>query len=72
MDKKPTKASKRLAELVQPLPRRFTVAEIARKLGVSRQTVTSWYSGENRPSVQHAGALEEITGIPTQDWRESE
>lgn len=69
MARKPrTKASERLADMVKPQPRRFTVTEIAKRLGVSRQTVTAWCSGASLPGGQHAAKIEDLTGIPAREW----
>jgi transcriptional regulator with XRE-family HTH domain len=62
-----TKASERLEGLIRP-KRVFTLSEIARRLGVSRQTVDSWCSGEAVPRLEHAAALEDLLGIPLRDW----
>ncbi|GMV18623.1 MAG: hypothetical protein AMXMBFR56_68470 [Polyangiaceae bacterium] len=62
-----SRAAEALKGFVSP-ERRYTVSEIARRLGVSRQTVTSWCAGATVPQLEHAAALEAILGIPTKDW----
>jgi len=64
---KKTKGSERLQTLVRP-KRVFTLSEIARRLGVTRQTVDAWCSGEAVPRLEHAAALEDLLGIPLRDW----
>ena len=61
--------AKRLSDMIRP-NRVYTVAEIARSLGVSRQAVTAWCDGTASPSLKHAVALERLLGIPAQDWVE--
>lgn len=46
----------------------MTITEISRRLGVSRQTAISWANGSSIPRVHHAQALQELLGIPSQDW----
>lgn len=62
-------AAERLADMIQPKKRRYTVTEIAERLGVSRQTVTAWCSGASLPQVEHAMALEALLGIPVREWQ---
>lgn len=65
---KKSKASAQLADRIKPKRRDFTVTEIAKRLGVSRQTVDAWCSGSAVPHVEHAAALEDLLGIPIRDW----
>lgn len=40
----------------------MSCAEIARRLGVTRQAVTSWVRGETRPGLVRARQIELLTG----------
>ena len=44
------------------------VAEAARGLGVSRQTVYNWTDGSKVPSIENTLAIERLTGIPSALW----
>jgi len=39
-----------------------TVAELAKLLGISRQSIYLWLSGDTRPSAKHVEALQVISG----------
>lgn len=45
-----------------------TVAETARRLSVSRQTLYNWTSADKVPSVENTLAIERLTGIPSALW----
>ena len=45
-----------------------SVAETARRLNVSRQTLYNWMSGEKVPTVENTLAIERVTGIPSALW----
>ena len=45
-----------------------TVAETARRLNVSRQTLYNWMSADKVPSVENTLAIERLTGIPSALW----
>jgi transcriptional regulator with XRE-family HTH domain len=62
-----SKGSVQLSSLVKP-KKLFTSTEIAKRLGVSRQTVDAWCTGAAVPYVEHAAALEDLLGIPIRDW----
>lgn len=64
---KKSKASEHLTNMLQP-KRRFTIATVSRKLGVSRQTVAAWCSGANKPQAEHAIKLEKLLGITLEEW----
>jgi transcriptional regulator with XRE-family HTH domain len=66
---KKSRAAERLSQVVQPEPRRYTVSEVARKLNVSRQTVTSWCRGDSIPDIDRIFAIEDLLGIPAEAWR---
>lgn len=42
--------------------KRWTQSELAKRIGVERETVTSWETGRNYPS-RNLGAIEEALGI---------
>lgn len=44
---------------------------LANRLGVQRQQVTQWLTGHRVP-MKHAGAIEDLTGVPVRAWRDSE
>jgi len=44
------------------------VAETARRLDVSRQTIYNWTDGSKVPSIEHTLAIERLTGIPSALW----
>lgn len=41
----------------------LTQEQVAERLGVSRQTVTKWETGESTPDLAHAGALAEVLDV---------
>ena len=45
-----------------------SVAETARRLNVSRQTLYNWMSGDKVPTVENTLAIERVTGIPSALW----
>ena len=61
-----TKAAARLHELLAP--KELTQASLAKKLGVTREAVRQWMSGETRPRGDMRERLAEELGIPTRDW----
>jgi DNA-binding XRE family transcriptional regulator len=67
-EKQPTRGAQRFSEMVRPSPRRFTVAGMAKELGVSRQTVLAWCTGESKPSIDHVMQIEALTEIPSREW----
>ena len=44
------------------------VAETARRLDVSRQTIYNWTDGSKVPSIEHILAIERLTGISSALW----
>ena len=42
----------------------MTQDDVAKKLGVAKNTIVAWEKGENEPKVTQALALSEIYGIP--------
>ncbi|MGZ9698174.1 helix-turn-helix domain-containing protein [Bacillus safensis] len=46
---------------------RFTQEEVAEKIGVSRQAVAKWESGETVPDINNCKALAELYGIALDD-----
>lgn len=47
-----------------------TLAERARKIGVSRQTMYVWAKEQFRPSSQQAAIIAELTGVPAEQIAE--
>ncbi len=69
-----TKAAQKLRERLQPrrepdVP--ATQAELARRLGVSQQAVSSWLSGGTTPTAENMAAIEDLFGIPMREWVEA-
>jgi transcriptional regulator with XRE-family HTH domain len=57
----------------QLLKERFlTQAEVARRVGVSKQVVSRWVAGEKRPDPERRALLEQAFGIPIEAWLEPE
>lgn len=46
---------------------RFTQEEVADKIGVSRQAVAKWESGETVPDINNCKALAELYGVALDD-----
>lgn len=66
-----SKASVRLAKLVAPKTELgLSAAELAKRLGVTRQAVHQWITGKNPPSLEMCRKLEIETGIPMREWTE--
>ena len=53
-----------IAENIQNtrLANRFTQEQLAEKVGVSRQTIAKWESGETSPDLEHAASLADALG----------
>lgn len=49
-------------------PNRMSQAEIAKRLGVTQQAVSSWVSGRTRPPAHHRKALQQLVGVAEDDW----
>lgn len=62
-----SRAASRLADAVRPTISR---AELATKLGVSRQAVAGWLAGDFQPSPDLMAKIEDLVGIPMRDWTE--
>lgn len=48
----------------------MNAAELAAELEVTPQAVSQWLRGENLPRPSTMRRLEELTGIPMQEWME--
>ena len=46
---------------------RLTQEQLAQAVGVSRQTVAKWESGETSPDLEHAAALADVLGTTIDD-----
>ena len=51
-------------------PRVMSPADLAEKLGVSRQAVSGWVTGKSKPSREMMVKLEDELGIPMRAWTE--
>lgn len=49
------------------LAKHMTQEQLAEVIGVSRQTVTKWESGETSPGLEHAAAIAEALGTTLDD-----
>ena len=47
-----------------------TQAEIARLLGVSKQTVSRWWNGEKLPAPEHRARLEALGLVKAEQWEQ--
>lgn len=45
----------------------YTQAEVARRIGVSRQTVSLWAQGKSVPNLKSLAALAELFGVEVKD-----
>jgi transcriptional regulator with XRE-family HTH domain len=52
--------------LAQRYPRAFSVAELARRIGVAERTLRHWERGTMRPTRRHAQALARELGVPVE------
>ena len=50
----------------------FTVTDVAKRLSVSRQTVTAWEHGRVKPSVINALKLASLFGVTVEELLEKE
>lgn len=62
----PTPAARKLAELCSPPP--TSQADLARRLGITPQAVSSWITGRTRPAPAVRRTLEQLLGIPVAQW----
>lgn len=60
-----TAASQALKRALSP---RLTQAELAAKLGVTQQAVSSWAQGRTTPSAEYMAKIEDLLQIPMRDW----
>jgi transcriptional regulator with XRE-family HTH domain len=63
-----SEAAKKLEKALFPQKEQLTVAGLAEKLGVSRQAVHAWLKGDSVPRAKHMAEIENLTGIPMQEW----
>jgi len=59
--------AQKLREALSP---KFTQAEFAEKLGVTKQAIHAWLSGNARPTADKMAKIEDLTGIPMRAWAE--
>ena len=67
---KSSRASERLRTVLAPIPPDLSQEELAKRLGVTRQAVWAWLTGESRPDPQRMAQIEDMLGIPMRDWVE--
>jgi transcriptional regulator with XRE-family HTH domain len=60
-----TPAAKALKRWIAANTSQTAVADV---LGVKQPTVSAWVSGQARPEPHLRDVLEELTGIPTEQW----
>lgn len=66
-----SKAAARLGEKLKPRTELgMSAADLGRELGVTSQAVSQWLRGDNLPRPEVMRKLQELTGIPMQDWTE--
>lgn len=66
--KRETKASRALTEALTP---KLTQEELAERLGVTQQAVSSWANGRTKPSAEVMAKIEDLLGISMRSWVES-
>lgn len=45
-----------------------TQEHLAERLGVSQSAVSQWLNGKTKPSLEMAGLIETLTGVPCRAW----
>lgn len=65
-----TAAATKLRELTEPPA--LSLAEIARRCGVSREAVRKWALGQAKPDSTNRKILEAVVGIPENDWMDDD
>lgn len=65
---KPSKGAEMLRACISP---KFSQAEIASKLNVTKQAVYAWVNGLSQPTPAKLAELEDVTGIPMRAWTEA-
>jgi transcriptional regulator with XRE-family HTH domain len=68
MKRTPSAASELLKEALNP--KVISRADLAAKLGVSRQAVSDWLNGDALPTADRMAQLEDLLGIPMRSWTE--
>ena len=51
---------------------RISVAALAKKTGVSKETVRRWRSGQSEPSAEQMAILEDLGIAPMRAWSEDD
>lgn len=59
-----------LKELVRPNEERLTQVQIAERLGVTQQAVSTWLRGVGRPDHRRMVQIAEMFGVPVAAWDE--
>ncbi len=55
-------------QLKEALTPKLSRAELAEKLGVTKQAIYAWLNGIARPDPDKMVEIERLTGIPMQAW----
>lgn len=64
-----TAASKLLEQAVRP--KVMAPGELARRLGVTPQSVSDWIAGKSKPKPDLMAKLEDLLEIPMRSWTEA-
>lgn len=67
-----TKAARSLAEKLTPAPSEsgYNQTTLAAFLGVTKGAVNEWCQGKSRPRPDVMRRLQDLFGVPMQDWTE--
>ncbi len=63
-----SRAAQMLRQQLSPPPPLMSRGELAERLNISPQAISSWINGTSVPEAWRMAALEEILGIPMRDW----
>lgn len=66
-----TKGAALLSNAIRPV-RPITMKELAKRLGVSRETLRRWANGEGSPPALAMAKLEDLLQIPMRAWVEDD
>lgn len=66
-----SRGAEKLADVLTPRTEAgFSASDLARKLGVTPQSVSGWIRGKATPSPDLLVKLEDLLGIPMRAWTE--
>jgi transcriptional regulator with XRE-family HTH domain len=57
-----------LRKKLSPTVPKFSQAELAKKVGVTPQSVSAWLSGVAKPSVDKMALIQRLTGVKIESW----